>query len=395
MVSIGLDMNDSLALSGKLSFLNLADLFQMLGGNSCTGILKITSQYSPNPGQIYFVNGNPINATCDRQKGIDALYPLFGWLDGRFEFHEKEVQVNHLINQGRMEIVLDALRMLDDGDIKKLGPPTEMFNSQDLKKDTLPIIKGPISDYSYITGEEEFDDGKLIVEEKKHGNWIWIVLEGTVDVLKETDNGQITISRLGEGSFIGTLRALSFGRYTRKGTVIARGKVMLGLLDTERLSTEFNSLTPEFKAVLLSLDNRLTKITNTATTLYTKKEGLSLPEEAKVIIEKGSLKQEMFSIAEGTVYIMTHAQKDHFPIIALEKDDVFGNLPFLDIGHEPRSASVLASDDLKVKNLDIAGLQKEYEKLSNMFRSFIYNVCACISMTTRLVYSLYSNGNKE
>ena len=49
-------MNDGPALSGKLSFISLADLFQVLGGNSSTGILKITSQYLPNPGQIYFID---------------------------------------------------------------------------------------------------------------------------------------------------------------------------------------------------------------------------------------------------------------------------------------------------------------------------------------------------
>src|SRR4030042_1261015 len=116
-------MADNIALSGKLNFISLSDLFQILGGNSSTGVLKITSKYTPNPGQIYFVNGNPVNATCDRLKGIDAVYPLFGWMDGKFEFIEEEVQKNQIINQGRMEIVLDALRMLDDGVIKRRGPP--------------------------------------------------------------------------------------------------------------------------------------------------------------------------------------------------------------------------------------------------------------------------------
>src|SRR4030042_2675789 len=96
-------MDDKTALSGKLSFISLADLFQLLGGNSSTGVLKISSKYTPNPGQIYFVKGNPINATCDRLKGIDAIYPLFGWVDGTFEFNEEEVHKSQIINQGRME----------------------------------------------------------------------------------------------------------------------------------------------------------------------------------------------------------------------------------------------------------------------------------------------------
>ena len=85
-------------------------------------------------------------------------------------------------------------------------------------------------------------------------------------------------------------------------------------------------------------------------------------------------------------------QKGDFPLIVLEKEGVFGDIPFLDIGHEPRSASVVASAELGVKPLDVESLQKEYDKLSNMFRSFIYNVCICISNTTRLAHNLYTKG---
>jgi CRP-like cAMP-binding protein len=387
-------MDDSLSFSGKLSFISLADLFQILGGNSSTGILKITSQYVPNPGQIYFVNGNPINAACDNLKGIDALYQLFGWLDAKFEFYEKDVQIKKVINQGRMEIVLDALRMLDDGDIKKLGPPADLLSDESIKKDSLPIIRGPITDYSYISGEEEFDDGQSIVKEGKYGKWIWLVLEGTADVVRETENGPMTISRLGEGSFIGTFTALLFGKYARKSTVVARSKVILGVLDTERLSREFNDLSPEFRAVLLSLDNRLVKITDRAVTLYEKKQNVALPKGVKAVIKKDSSKQEAFSITEGVAYVIDQTEKGDFPIITLEKEDIFGNIPFQDMIHEPRSASVLASNDLKTRDLDVESLQKEYENLSNMFRSFIYNICTCISLTTRVAHNLYTGKGK-
>ena len=387
-------MNDSIVLSGKLSFISLADLFQVLGGNSSTGILKITSQYAPNPGQIYFMDGNPVNAVCDRLKGMDALYPLFGWLDGKFEFHEKEVQIDRVIHQGRMEIVLDALRMLDDGDIEKLGPLADRLSSEKMEKGTLPVIKGPIADYSYITGEEEFDDGDFIVREGRYGNWIWVVLEGTADIMRETDKGPITISRLGEGSFIGTFTALLFGEHVRKGTVVARGKVSLGLLDTEKLSREFNFLSPEFRGILLSLDNRLIKITDRTAGLYTKKENITLPKGAKTIVEKGSSKPEAFSITDGKAYVVDQTQTDHFPVITLEKKDFFGNLSFLDIGHEPRSASVMASNDLKTKPLDVESLQKEYEELSNVFRNFIYIICTSISLTTKISHYLYTGEGK-
>ncbi len=384
-------MADNTALSGKLSFISLADLFQILGGNSSTGVLKITSKYTPNPGQIYFVNGNPINAVCDRLKGIDAIYPLFGWVDGIFEFYEQEVQKSQVINEGRMEIVLDALRMLDDGVIKKLGPPSEMLGGETGKKDALPIIKGPIADYSYIIGEEEFEEGKLIVKEGKFGKWLWVILEGTADVKREMADDSITILRLGEGSFVGTFTALLFGKYARKATVVASGKVTLGLLDTERISREFNTLSPDFRTLLLSLDSRLRKITDRIVALHTKKtDDIPIPKGANVIMEKDSSKQEGSIITEGKAYIIGKDQKGDFPLFILDKEEVFGNFPFLDIGHEPRSAAVMASKDIKVKKLDIGNLQKEYDNMSGLFRSFIYNICGCVSLTTRVAYHLHS-----
>jgi len=384
-------MGDNIGLSGKLSFVNLSDLFQILGGNSSTGVLKITSKYAPNPGQIYFVNGNPVNAICDRLKGIDAIYPLFGWVDGKFEFYEEEVQKSQIINQGRMEIVLDALRMLDDGVIKKLGPSADMLSGESIKKDSLPVIKGSIADYSYIIGEEEFEDGKLIVKEGKYGKWLWVVLEGTADVKRELADDSITILRLGEGCFVGTFTALLFGQYARKASIIASGKVSLGLLDTERLSREFNSLSPDFRTLLLSLDTRLKKITDRIVALYTKKaDDISIPKGANVIIEKDSSKQEGMIITDGMAYVIGKDQKGDFPLFTLGKEEAFGNFPFLDIGHEPRSAEVVALKDLKVKKLDIASLQAEYDNLSGMFRSLIYNICGCVSLTTRVAYHLHS-----
>jgi hypothetical protein len=62
----------------------------------------------------------------------------------------------------------------------------------------------------------------------------------------------------------------------------------------------------------------------------------------------------------------------------------------LDFGHEPRSASVLGSNDLKVDKLDIKYLQEEYNSLSQTFRNLIYNIGTYISMTTNLVYKFHN-----
>ena len=67
-------MDNTAAFTGSLKFISLADLFQILGGNNNTGVLRITSRYSPETGYIYFHNGNPVNADYGSVKGIKAVH---------------------------------------------------------------------------------------------------------------------------------------------------------------------------------------------------------------------------------------------------------------------------------------------------------------------------------
>ncbi len=251
-------------LAGNLCFISLADLFQILGGNNSTGTLHLTSQYVPAPGLIYFVNGNPVNATNGPSQGLDAVYPLFGWTDGKFEFYEEQIQVERVINNSRMEIVLDALKMFDDGQIEKVGPVShedesavQSGESEDGQAGTLPIIKGPVVDYMYVIDEEEFRDGDRIVSEGGHGDWIWVILEGTVLVTRETSNGPVTLARLGEGCFVGTLSSLLRREHVRDATVTAVGDVQLGVLDIQRMSGECAALSLNLKELLFTLLNQI------------------------------------------------------------------------------------------------------------------------------------------
>jgi len=390
-------MSAKAALTGSLSFISLTDIFQILGGNSSTGVMRITSQHAPDPGLIYFAKGDPINATSGPLSGLDAIYALFGWIEGKFEFYEEEVQIGRVIKKNRMEILLDAMRMLDDGLIKKVGPlpfdemaSVEVSETRSEKKGTPQVIKGPLVDYSHVLDEEEYHAGERIARAGGHGKWIWIILKGSVNVSRETSNGPMNITNLGEGCFIGGFTILPFMEYTRSVTVTALDDVQLGLLDTEFLYRDFMSLSPDFRRILLSLDGRLRKITDRALELFMKEDKIKgFTKNKKIFIEKGSSKQETFAILEGETYVVGQTQKGYLPLLTLEKDEVFGYMPFADMGHEPRSALVLGSKDLKVHRLNTESLQKEYEHLSGTFRNMIYNACTCTFLTTKLAYHLY------
>jgi len=389
-------MDSNAVLAGDWGYISLADMFQILGGNNSTGTLHITSQHTPTPGLIHFANGNPINGATGPLQGIDAIYALFGWTEGTFQFHEENVQVKRVVNNSRMEIVLDALRMLDDGVIKKVGAgPSDQVSGvhpgggEEDRRDAMPVIKGPMVDYVYVMDEEEFRDGEKIIAEGGHGNWIWAILEGMVKITKETSNGLITLAQLGEGCFIGALASFLLRGHVRSATVTAVGEVQLGVLDTQRLAGEYATLSSDFRALLLSLDGRLRKVTDRAVDLSMKRYKTNgFTKDKKLVLKEGSAKKDVYTIKEGKAYVIRHTSKGYLPLLTFEEGDVFGYVPFMDMGHEPRCASVLASEDLKVNRLDSEGLQKEYEQLSGTFRRLVDSVTTCVSLTTRLACEL-------
>jgi hypothetical protein len=393
-------MGGKAVLTGNLKFTSLADLFQIIGGNNSTGTLRISSQYVPHPGIIRFSKGNPVNAINGQLKGLEAVYSLFGRTEGNFEFTEEKVSADHEIKKNRMEIVLDALRMLDDGAIDKVGPATagELLSKKGSKpkhgqKPELPVIKGPAVDYLYILDEEEFLDGRTVVKEGSHGKWIWVILEGAAQITRETSRGPIAIAKLGEGCFIGSFTSLLFQEYARSATVTAIGDLRLGLLDTQRLAGEFYTLPVDFRNTLSSLDRRLRKITDRAVDLSTRKaDPLILPAKGLgVVVELGSQKDGLYCIQEGRAYIMGKTAKAVLPLLTLEKDDVFGNSPFMDMGQEPQNAFVVGTEALKTITLDSEQLHTSYDHLSQTFKGMIFNICTCVSVTTKLVY-LFTRG---
>lgn len=379
--------------SGGLGFISLPEVFQLLGNNNCTGQLHMTSPYASNRGLIYFVDGNPVNAVSGSLQGLDALYALFGWTEGGFEFREDRVQIGRKIRKGRMEVVLDALRMLDDGLIEKVGPSPA---GDDPAKGPvapggakLPVIKGPMVDYTYLVGEEELKDGKNIVAEGNFGNWIWVILEGLVEIQKNTHNGPVMLARLGEGSFIGTFNAFQFADGIRKATATAVGDVFLGLLDIEKLAAEYRFLSSDFKELLTSLTRRLDKVTVRALELAaTPEKSLGPIQGTEPFMEKGSMTNDAFTITGGESYVMMHSNGRSLPLLKLERSDVFGYVPFMKMGHEPHSAAIVGSKDLETQTLNMDRLRWEYDGLSGTFKNLISNMGDCVSATTALVCRL-------
>ena len=148
-------MDQNVVFSGNLRFLGIPDLLQLIATNNSTGILRLTNPHALGAASVTFLRGNPIHATYASLLGLEALYALFGWTTGQFEFRQEKIDTEKTIHRGQMEIVLDGLRMLDEGLIKRLGPGSEEKHetARAETQSRAPLIKKPITHYAFLVEE--------------------------------------------------------------------------------------------------------------------------------------------------------------------------------------------------------------------------------------------------
>jgi CRP-like cAMP-binding protein len=258
------------------------------------------------------------------------------------------------------------------------------------KSGSIPLIKGPLVDYSYVVDEEGFYDGDEIVYEGNHGNWIWVILEGVAVISKETPKGKLKLLRIGDGAFLGSIASLLKGDNVRSATVTAEGNVQLGMLDAHLMTSELANCSIEYRDFVSGLDERLKRTTNMAVKVYSEPEKLAgLIRGKKTLIKQGQDESRLFRISSGKAYVARETDFGIVPVARLQKGDFLGHVPFLDMGQEPYSASVFASKDLKLSALDPKALQKDHEKLSSTLQNILAHLASCISVTTLIASDYY------
>jgi CRP-like cAMP-binding protein len=109
-----------------------------------------------------------------------------------------------------------------------------------------------------ILEEEEYEDGDVILREGTSTDWIYIILEGRVRIQKSTPR------------VVGEMAFLEKGKVPRAASAVALGYVRLGVLDHDKLTKEYDLLSPLFKKLILTLVRRLRYVTDAAVRLITK-----------------------------------------------------------------------------------------------------------------------------
>jgi len=159
----------------------------------------------------------------------------------------------------------------------------------------------------------------------------------------------------------------------------------LGVLDSQRLGIDYAKMAPDFRNFVLGLDRRLKQVTDCVVDIHLKKIKIEdFVKDKKPFIKQGDSDEKLYMIEEGEACAVRKTDFGHVPLANLAKNDFFGHVPFLDMGQEPYSASILGSEDLKVKEMDIEDFKSEYDRLSASFKNIIEHYGTCISVTTRM-----------
>jgi CRP-like cAMP-binding protein len=111
--------------------------------------------------------------------------------------------------------------------------------------------------YLYVVEEESYPDKAVIVQEGRHGDWMYLLLEGQVKVKRNTEKGTLNLATLGEGDIFGESAFLQNSDKKRSVSVVANGPVVVGLLDMQQLGAVYNDLPGLLRRLLSKLAQRV------------------------------------------------------------------------------------------------------------------------------------------
>jgi len=126
-----------------------------------------------------------------------------------------------------------------------------------------------------IAIEETYNDGQIIFKEGSSGDWVYIIISGSVEISKTVGNEKYIIEILKEGEVFGELGFI--GGIKRTATAKALGVTTLGIIDREFLDNEFNKLSAQFRTILVSVTYRFKKMLERACE-YTSRTEARIPK---------------------------------------------------------------------------------------------------------------------
>jgi len=105
-----------------------------------------------------------------------------------------------------------------------------------------------------LASEETYSDGQTIFREDSPGDWVYVILSGSVEISRMIGKKKFVLEVLKEGEVFGELSFI--GGIKRSATATAVGEITVGIIDRDSLDQEFNKLSSDFRSILVTVVRR-------------------------------------------------------------------------------------------------------------------------------------------
>jgi uncharacterized protein (TIGR02266 family) len=109
-----------------------------------------------------------------------------------------------------------------------------------------------------IADEERYQYGDIIFSEGNSGDWVYVILSGSVELSKTVEGHKYVLEILKPGDVFGEIENIT--RTKRITTARAIGDTIVGLIDRQFIDKECNQLSQQFRSILESIATRNSKL---------------------------------------------------------------------------------------------------------------------------------------
>lgn len=156
----------------------------------------------------------------------------------------------------------------------------------------------------HIVSEENYRDGEIIFRENSPGDWVYIILSGSVEIFKTIGDKESVVKVLGPDEVFGELGFL--GGIKRTAGARAVGPTTLGLIDRTFLDNEFNKLSSEFRAILKAVVERFRHMLDRASEFQSRTDKRALKVLSLSFKNKESfVKAYSANVSTGGLFVRT------------------------------------------------------------------------------------------
>lgn len=156
-----------------------------------------------------------------------------------------------------------------------------------------------------VATKETYKDDQIIFREGTYGDWVYVVLSGSVEVSKMIGGRKSIITVLEPDEVFGELGYLG-AIDKRTATVRAIGETTIGVIDRSFLDQEINKLSGYFRTILVAVVKRFRTLIDRACEFSSRKEARAQKSLSLSFKERQSfIKAYTGNISKGGLFIRT------------------------------------------------------------------------------------------